>query len=186
MAVTYNYALAVGKDVPASVTNVNQLIEWFKANPSKASFGTGATGSTLHFTGILLGRAAGVELSHIGYSNGQNMITDLAGGNLPACVGAMGSLLPLHKSGRIRIIATSGEQRSRFLPQVGTFTEPASKIWHSVSGMDFSPITQYSRTNQQAQCSTKNSTCFTGSDRCTGYPCIGCKPLDAGRVGCSA
>ncbi len=127
MAVTYNYALAVGKDVPASVTNVNQLIEWFKANPSKASFGTGATGSTLHFTGILLGRAAGVELSHIGYSNGQNMITDLAGGNLPACVGAMGSLLPLHKSGRIRIIATSGEQRSRFLPQVGTFTEAGFK-----------------------------------------------------------
>lgn len=126
-AVTYNYALAVGKEVPASVTNVGQLMEWFKSNPSRASFGTGATGSTLHFTGILLGRAAGVELSHVGYSNGQNMITDLAGGNLPASIGSMGSLLPLHKSGRIRIIATSGEKRSRFLPQVGTFTEAGFK-----------------------------------------------------------
>lgn len=125
--VTYGYGLAVGPAVPASVTTIPQLMAWFKAHPDKANFGTAATGSTLHFTGVLLGRAAGVELTHAGYTNGSNMLNDLAGGSLPACVSTISALLPFHQSGRLRVIGTSGAQRSRFLPQAPTFTEAGYK-----------------------------------------------------------
>lgn len=120
---TYGFGVAVGSDVPASVTTIPQLMDWFKANPRKATFGTAATGSTLHFTGVLLGRAAGLDLTHVGYTNGSNMLSDLAGGTLPACVATISSLLPFHNSGRVRIIGTSGATRSRFVPNVATFTE---------------------------------------------------------------
>jgi len=121
--VSYNYGFAVGPAVPASVTTIPQFIEWCKANPAKASFGSGATGSTLHFTGLLLGRAGGVELTHAGYRGSAQMLTDLAGGNLTACSSPVGDLLAYQAAGRLRVIGTSGAKRSRFLPNVPTFTE---------------------------------------------------------------
>lgn len=125
-AVTYNYGVAVGSAVPASVTNIRQLLDWFKANPGKGNIGNPAVGSTLHFTGMLLARAAGMEIQQVSYL-GQAMFNDLAGGTLPACVSTLGSLLPLHQAGRLRIIATTGEVRSPFLPDVGTLVEAGFK-----------------------------------------------------------
>lgn len=121
-AVTYNYAVAVGSQVPASVTNLRQLIDWYRANPDKRNIGNPAVGSTLHFTGMLLAKASGVEIQQVNYV-GAAMFTDLTGGNLPACVSTLGSLLPLHNAGRLRIIATTGDTRSPFLPNVATFVE---------------------------------------------------------------
>lgn len=121
-AVTYNYAVAVGSQVPASVTNLRQLLDWYRANPDKRNIGNPAVGSTLHFTGMLLAKASGVDIAQVNYV-GPAMFTDLTGGNLPACVSTLGSLLPLHNAGRLRIIATTGEARSPFLPNVATFVE---------------------------------------------------------------
>ena len=125
--VSYNYGFAVGPSVPASVTTLPQFMEWCKANPDKASFGSGSTGSTLHFVGVLLGRASGVNLTHVGYRGSSQMLTDVAGGNLPACSSPIGDLLAYEASGRLRVIGTSGQQRSRFLPKVATFIEQGFK-----------------------------------------------------------
>lgn len=124
--VTFNYGLAVGSSVPAGVTNLRQLIDWYKANPSKRNIGNPAVGSTLHFTGMLLSKASGVDLQHVNYVGGA-MFNDLTGGTLPACVSTLGSLLPLHHAGRLRIIATTGDVRSPFLPDVATFVESGFK-----------------------------------------------------------
>ncbi len=125
--VSYNYGFAVGPAVPASVTTVPQFMDWVKQNPDKASFGSGSTGSTLHFVGILLGRASGVNLTHVGYRGSGQMLTDVAGGNLAACCGPIGDLLAYENAGRIRVLGTSGEKRSRFLPKVPTFVEAGYK-----------------------------------------------------------
>lgn len=124
--VGFNYALAVGSMVPASVTSVQQLVEWFRANPDKRSIGNPAVGSTLHFTAMLFAKTAQLELQHVPYVGGA-MFNDLIGGTLPACVSTLGSLLPLHNDGRIRILATTGEVRSGFLPNVPNFVEAGFK-----------------------------------------------------------
>jgi tripartite-type tricarboxylate transporter receptor subunit TctC len=125
--VSYNYGFAVGPAVPASVTTVPQFMEWCKQNPDKASFGSGSTGSTLHFVGVLLGKASGVSLTHVGYRGSSQMLTDVAGGNIPACSSPIGDLLAYEASGRLRVLGTSGQQRSRFLPKVPTFVESGYK-----------------------------------------------------------
>lgn len=124
--VAFNYGLAVGSMVPASVTTVPQLVEWFKANPDKRSIGNPAVGSTLHFTAMLFAKTAQLELQHVPYVGGA-MFNDLIGGTLPACVSTLGSLLPLHHDGRLRILATTGESRSSFLPSVPNFVEAGFK-----------------------------------------------------------
>jgi tripartite-type tricarboxylate transporter receptor subunit TctC len=122
---TVDLAFAVAPAVPASVTSVPQFIAWCKANPAKASFATGATGSKLHFAGIELGLRAGVKLTHVGYSNGGVAVTDLIGGNVPSYIGTVPTVLPYQK--QLRILATMGAKRSRFLPDVPTLVEAGYK-----------------------------------------------------------
>lgn len=120
MGVTFDYAIAVGPGVPDSIRNIHDLMAWFKANPAKANIGSPATGSTLHFVTVLLGRAAGVEITHVGYRGSNPAITDMMGGNLPALCAPLGSFLNQPK---LRVLASSGSARSRFLPDVPTLAE---------------------------------------------------------------
>lgn len=124
-SVTTDFVLAVGPAVPASVTNVAEFIQWCKANPSKASFGTGATGTKIHFSGIKLGKLAGFNFEHVGYTNGGGALTDLAGGNIPSYIGTLPTVMPFLD--RIRVLATMGSERSRFLPKVPTLAESGFK-----------------------------------------------------------
>jgi tripartite-type tricarboxylate transporter receptor subunit TctC len=124
-SVTSDFALAVGPAVPDSVTTVQQFIAWCKANPSKASFGTGATGTKIHFSGVKLAQLAGFEFAHVGYTNGGGALTDLAGGNIPAYIGTVPTVMPFLN--RIRVLATMGAKRSRFLPSVPTLAEAGFK-----------------------------------------------------------
>lgn len=122
---TTDLVFAVGLAVPEQVKTVPQFIEWCRANPAKASFATGATGSKLHFAGMKLGLETGVKFTHVGYTNGGQAITDLAGGAVPAYIGSVASVLP-HVT-RFRVLATMGTQRSKFLPSVPTLVEQGYK-----------------------------------------------------------
>ena len=53
---------------------------------------------------------------------------DLLGGRVPIYIAATPELIEQHKAGRIRIISTTGSQRSVLLPEVPTFTEQGLNI----------------------------------------------------------
>lgn len=128
MGVSFDYGIAVGPMVPDSVKDIPGLMAWFKANPDKASIASPAPGSTLHFTGVTLGRNAGVELTHVGYKGSPPAIQDMLGGTLPALVSPLGSFLTYMGPGsKIRVLATSGAKRSRFTPNVPTLVEQGIK-----------------------------------------------------------
>ena len=118
---TYQFALAVGPNHPAKT--VPEFVAWLKANPAQANFGSPAPGSLPHFFGLMVGKATGVEMIHIPYKGGAPLATDLMGGQIPAGVDALSDMIELHRGGKIRIIATSGAQRSPLLPTVATFKE---------------------------------------------------------------
>jgi len=115
--------LAVGPMVPASVKNLKDFLAWAKANPTNASYGSPAAGSTPHFLGALFSLNSNVELKHIPYRGSIPGITDVIGGQLAAMITPHGDFIPNHKAGKLRVIATSGSKRSPFLPDVPTFVE---------------------------------------------------------------
>ncbi len=114
--------LAVGPAVPAAVKTIADFIEWARANPAKASFGA-PSGSSQHFAGQTFARAAKIKLDQIPYKGGAPAMTDLTGGHLPANVSPAAEALPHHRAGTIRILAVTGAQRSRFLPEIATMAE---------------------------------------------------------------
>jgi tripartite-type tricarboxylate transporter receptor subunit TctC len=118
-----HHGLAVGPLVPASVKNVREYLEWAKANPKDASYGSPAAGSTPHFIGALLGINNNVELKHVPYRGSVPGVTDVVGGQIASMVTPHGDFVPNHKAGKLRILATSGKTRSPFVPEVPTFAE---------------------------------------------------------------
>lgn len=119
-AVTYEYGIAVGPAVPEEVTDINGLIDWFRKNPSMSNCGSPATGSTLHFVIELLARSSNTPITHVGYRGSSPGISDMLGGVLSAFCSPIGSFLG---QPGLRILATSGAQRSRFTPEVKTLAE---------------------------------------------------------------
>lgn len=120
MGAVFDYGIAVGPGVPEQVKTLNDLLAWFKANPAKANMGSSSTGSTLHFTVVMLARNAKVDITHVGYKGSSFAIQEMLGGNLPALCAPLGSFL---NQPALRVLATTGAQRSRFTPNVPTLVE---------------------------------------------------------------
>lgn len=118
-----HHGFCVGPLVPASVRNIKDFLAWAKANPKDASYGSPAAGSTPHFIAALLGINNGVDLKHIAYRGSVPGVTDVVGGQLASMSCPHGDMIANHKAGKLRILATSGKQRSTFVPDVPTFAE---------------------------------------------------------------
>ncbi len=117
------HGLAVGPMVPASVKTVKDFLAWAKANPKDANYGSPGAGSTPHFIGALLGINNNVDLKHVPYRGSVPGVTDVIGGQLAAMVTPHGDFLQNHRAGKLRLIATSGKERSPFATDVPTFAE---------------------------------------------------------------
>lgn len=123
---TFEFGICIDPKIPAS--NLSELVAWLKANPGKANFATPGAGTLPHFFGLMFANAAGVPLQHIAYKGGVLALTDLMGGQIPIVLLSTNELTELHKAGRIRVLATSGAQRSTFLPDIPTFKESGYDI----------------------------------------------------------
>lgn len=122
-ACTFQFGFSVGPAVPAEVRTIQQFAQWCKANPSRASFGSPGEGTMAHFAGVMVARAAGIDLQHVPYRGGAPAIQDVVGGQIAASINVLAEPLPFAKEGRIRVLATTGSKRTPFLPEVLTMRE---------------------------------------------------------------
>ena len=126
-AALFDYGFAVGPMVPANVKTVPDFLEWCKANPTQANFGSPAAGSSPHFIGALLGKAGNVDLRHIAFRGTQPAVLDLMGGQIAAVSGPSGDFAPHVAGGKVRVIGTSGPNRGKFTPNIATLQEQGFK-----------------------------------------------------------
>jgi len=122
---TFDLVMAVRADSPAR--SLHQLVDWCRANPKQAMYGSPAPGAIPHFVGVAFAKAAGIELLHVGYKGAAPAVQDLLGGQIPAYIGTLGDIIAHQKAGKVRALATSGLKRSRFAPEVTTFHEAGFK-----------------------------------------------------------
>lgn len=126
-AVSFDYALAVGPLVPASVNSAPDFLAWAKANPTQANFGSAGNGSAAHFMGSALASAARTDLRHVAFRGSQPAILNMVGGQIAAVIGPTGEFMSQAQEGRVRLLGTSGNKRGKFTPAIGTFAEQGFK-----------------------------------------------------------
>ena len=123
MAGEMTLALAVGPAVPESVKNVQELIDWMRSNPRLANVASPGTGTLPHLLEVMLFREANVPWQHVVYAGGPPALVDLLGGQIAALVLPEGLFRQHKATGKLRVLATSGAQRSTYFPDVATFVE---------------------------------------------------------------
>jgi tripartite-type tricarboxylate transporter receptor subunit TctC len=121
---TYN----VGAGVPDSVKTLADFVQWCRANPAKASYGTTAAGGTPHFVGVMLANEAGVSMTPVHYRGGAPALQDLVGGHVSASINPISESMSFAKAGTIRILAVTGSRRTAFLPEVPTMVEAGYNV----------------------------------------------------------
>ena len=122
-AATFVTAITAGPGLPANVKTLQEWLAWAKQNPARASYGSPGAGTSLHFVGTMLAARGGVNLNHVPYKGAAPMVQDLLGGQVPVGMVPIGDAVQHAKSGKLRVLATTGTQRSRFLPDVNTARE---------------------------------------------------------------
>ena len=123
---TFDFAVTAGPGAPAG--DIKSVLEWMKANPGKANYATSGAGTVPHFAGQLLAQASGVSMTHVAYKGGAPAAQDLIGGQVPLMVDTASETIEHHKAGKVRILAVTGDQRTRALPDVPTLKESGINI----------------------------------------------------------
>lgn len=125
--VSYAFCFTAGPGLPPEIRTVADYIKWARANPKLANYGVPAAGSALHFAGMMLQKASGIEFNSVAYRGGAPLLQDLMGGQVPVSFNVLGEVLPHVRSGKLRALAVTTPQRSVFLPDVPTMVEQGYK-----------------------------------------------------------
>lgn len=119
----FELGLAVGAQVPDWVVSMERFFTWVRLDSEKAAFGSPGAGTSPHFLGVQLSQISGVSMQNVPYRGSMPGVMGLIGGDVPLMITALGDLLPHVASGKLRVLATSGTNRSPFAPQVPTLAE---------------------------------------------------------------
>jgi tripartite-type tricarboxylate transporter receptor subunit TctC len=121
MLVRMPLTLVVHPSVPA--TSLAELVTYARSRPAPLSYATTGSGTSNHLSMEVLKRLAGIDMTHVPYKGGPQVINDLVGGQVNSSLIALMLAAPHVRSGKVRAIALTGEKRSPLLPQVQTFAE---------------------------------------------------------------
>jgi len=115
---------------------VPELIAWLRANPGKASYGSGGIGSTEHLGLELFARRTGTQMTHVPYGGSGPATQDLVAGNTDLGFLNISAVRGQIEGGTLRAIAVGSAEPNPLLPGVPTIAEtlPGFDVgsWHGV------------------------------------------------------
>src|SRR5258706_1439910 len=114
-------ALVVHPSVP--VNTVQELVALAKAQPGKLNYASAGVGSFQHLSCALFVSQAGIDVVHVPYKGGGPAMADVMGGQAQIVMPSLIQVVPHIKSGRLKVLGTSGTKRSALLPDVPTIAE---------------------------------------------------------------
>ena len=114
-------ALMVHPALP--VHSVAELIALAKAKPGQLNYATAGIGSFQHLASELFKLQTGVDMVHVPYKGGGPAMMDTIAGQAQINMASLIQVGPHVKSGKLRLIATSGTRRSGLFPEVPTVAE---------------------------------------------------------------
>ncbi|CAM3303015.1 Bug family tripartite tricarboxylate transporter substrate binding protein [Cupriavidus taiwanensis] len=117
--------MAVSGSLP--VDSVKDLAAYAKARPQALSYGSFGAGSQPHLMGALFNKLAGTDLVHVPYKGSAPAVADVVGGQILMTFPALPTIQSFVAAKKLKVLAVSGDKRTRALPQVPTFEEAGYK-----------------------------------------------------------
>ena len=112
---------AVANSVPAKT--LQEFLAYAKQPGVQLAYSTPGVGNTWHLATEVFDNLVGIKMTHIPYKGGGPATAALAAGEVQAMFASPAPLMPHYKSGRVRVLAFTGEKRHPALPEVPTMAE---------------------------------------------------------------
>ena len=141
--------ISVIADVPTAFTvhpalparNVKEFLAIARARPGEIFYSTAGRGTVGHLAAELLNSTAKIKLTAVHYKGSGPSVIDLLAGHVQMQLMSMPAAVPHVKTGKLRMIAQTGEKRSSAAPDVPTMREQGLKDFVVSSGFAmFAPV----------------------------------------------
>jgi tripartite-type tricarboxylate transporter receptor subunit TctC len=135
-----------------AANDLKELIAWLKANPGKASQGTGGPGSLTHVAGISLQAATGTRFGSVPYRGAGAAINDLVAGHIDIMIDLAPNSLPHVRAGTVKAYAVMAPTRLAAAPEIPTVDEAGlpgfyMSAWQALWAPKGTPATVIARLN---------------------------------------
>jgi tripartite-type tricarboxylate transporter receptor subunit TctC len=116
-----DYVLMISSAVPAK--SVAEFVNYAKANPGKLNYASAGNGSATHLSMAYFAGLAGLDMVHVPFKATGEAVNEVLAGRAHAVIAANIGAIPYAKDARIRMLGTTGKQRSKFLPELPAIDE---------------------------------------------------------------
>lgn len=113
------WAFAVNAKLP--ITTVPQLVEYARSRPGEVTYASGALATQLAVE--MLSLATGIQVLQVPYKGTAPAVLDVASGRVDFTVADIAAMDVHVRAANLRILATTGRQRVKALPDVPTVAE---------------------------------------------------------------
>ena len=118
---TVDYVLMTTSTIPAK--SVADFVAYARANPGKLNYASAGNGSATHLAMAYFASLAGIDLVHVPFKATGEAINEVLAGRAHGVIAANIGALAFVKDERVRMLASTGSQRSKFLPQLPSVAE---------------------------------------------------------------
>jgi len=130
-------ALAVNNDLP--VRSTREFIDYVRANPGKVNYGSTGLGSSSHLAPAAFAAHQKLDMVVVPYQATPPSILALISGTIQVFFGNISDIVESARSGKVRLLAISSEQRVAQFPEVPTVAESGlpgfeSSNWFGIYG----------------------------------------------------
>jgi tripartite-type tricarboxylate transporter receptor subunit TctC len=121
MVASTTLILTIQASLPAN--NLRELIELAKRKPGELSYGSFGPGSVTHLDTEAFATAAGIKLLHVPYKGTADVVQAQMAGQISMAFGAIGPVVQLIGSGKLKAIGVASMQRQLLVPDIPTLHE---------------------------------------------------------------
>jgi len=118
-----SFQLAFLVNAELAARSVSDYVALVKRDPRAGDYASAAAGSLPHYLGVMFARTAGLDMTHVPYRGTAPALQALLGGQVKAAMFTLADALTAVRSGKARLLAVAGAQRSPLAPETPTFRE---------------------------------------------------------------
>jgi tripartite-type tricarboxylate transporter receptor subunit TctC len=130
IALTTNAPSLIAGKKALRANTLKELIAWLKANPDKASQGTGGVGTTSHIAGMFFQQSTGTRFTLVPYRGAGPAVQDLVAGQIDLMIDPASNTMSYVRSGTIKAFAVTAKTRMTPIPDVPTVDEAGMPGFH--------------------------------------------------------
>jgi len=150
---TVPFVMAVNSSLP--VHSLKEFIQYCRDHPGQVTYGSAGVGQPHHLAAELLKSMTGIQMTHVPYKGASFIVPALLSNEITVTIGAINSLLPHIRSGKLRALAVAANRRTALLPDVPTMEEAGPlpgfnvDIWLGVEAPAGTPRAVVDRLNSE-------------------------------------